>query len=150
MMASVERGTSRALQVATSLILLVLLVAVVLVAVTTVSARSRANADRKQISVLQQENNMLTAGLKTLQGTSQGSTDLSSLETQITQLTSQLAALTDKNSSVTADVAKICQSQAIASERANLNGEATGSNDENSQYYEDLDNIISSICGPDE
>jgi hypothetical protein len=99
-----------------------------------------------QVTKLSASNRSLAAQVKTLQGGSSGS-GVAALNTEVGQIQTDLSTLTQKTGSLSSRVNKICNTQAVSNEESNLNGEMTGSGASfDSQYYSDLQNIISALC----
>jgi hypothetical protein len=111
-----------------------------------VHAANVATDAHNQVTKLSASNRSLAAQVKTLQGGSSGS-GVAALNTEVGQIQTDLSTLTQKTGSLSSRVNKICNTQAVSNEESNLNGEMTGSGASfDSQYYSDLQNIISALC----
>ena len=125
---------------------LIVLIALAFAAAEAVHVANVATDAHSQVVKLSAQNRALAAQVKALQGGSSGS-GVAALNTQVGQIQTDLSTLTQKTGSLSSRVNRICNSQAVSNEESNLNGEMTGSGASfDSQYYSDLQNILSAIC----
>jgi hypothetical protein len=110
------------------------------------SVRGEQADVRRQLALLTSENQDLKQKLADVSGDN-GSSGVATLKSEITQLQSAVASLTQKQGSTSNRLTTICNAQAVSNEQSTLNGEATGSGQSGAQYYSDLEAIMSSICG---
>jgi len=144
----ISRSPSRVLRMwlPLSIGVLVVVVAVLLAGLEAIHASNVASKARRDIGRVSAANRGLAAQVKTLSGDSSGS-GVAALNSEVSTLQTTVSSLTQKTGSLSSRLNKICNSQAVASEQSNLNGEQTGSGASyDSQYYSDLYNILNAVC----
>jgi hypothetical protein len=96
---------------------------------------------------LQEKLHSLSSEVTNLSGGS-NSQSIANLTTSLNSLSTSLTSEQSQLSSARKKLTTVCSSVAVSNEYSNLNGEQTaGGGISESQYYSDLDGILSAVCG---